>query len=57
MGVRRGSEVWMPINRDKARPDHAFRAAFQSNLHEQGVSDNVNDWLVGHAPASTRGKH
>lgn len=47
----------MPINRDKARPDHAFRAAFQSNLHEQGVSDNVNDWLVGHAPASTRGKH
>jgi integrase len=50
-------EVWMPINREKARPDHAFRAAFQSNLQEQGVSDGVIDWLVGHAPSSTRGKH
>ena len=47
----------MPINRAKARPDHAFRAAFQSNLQNRGISDNVIDWLVGHAPASTRGKH
>lgn len=50
-------EVWMPINREKARPDHAFRAAFQSNLQDAGVSDTVIDWLVGHAPSSTRGKH
>ena len=50
-------EVWVPINRAKARPDHAFRAAFVSNLQEQGVSDSVIDWLVGHVSASTRGKH
>jgi integrase len=50
-------EVWAPSNRVKARPDHAFRAAFQHHLMDEGVSDNVIDYLVGHAPASTRGKH
>ena len=50
-------EVWAPSNREKARPDHAFRAAFQYHLMDAQVGDNVIDWLVGHAPSTTRGKH
>jgi integrase len=50
-------QVWMPVNRVKARPDHAFRASFQSNLLDHGISDTVIDWLVGHAPSTTRGRH
>ncbi len=50
-------EVWAPINRVKARPDHVFRAAFQHHLMDAGMGDNVIEWLVGHAPSTTRGKH
>jgi integrase len=31
------------------RPDHAFRAGFQSNLRESGVSREATEYLVGHA--------
>lgn len=50
-------EVWNPPNRRKARPDHAFRAAFQALLTDEGIADNVIDWLVGHAPQTTRARH
>lgn len=50
-------EVWWPPNRRQSRPDHAFRAGFQSALEDQGVRSIVVDFLVGHAPASVRGKH
>ena len=50
-------EVWQPANRKIARPDHAFRAAFQAYLESVAVRDSVIDFLVGHAPASVRGKH
>ena len=50
-------EAWNPPNRRKARPDHAFRAAFQAKLADEGVADNVIDWLVGHAPRTTRARH
>jgi integrase len=41
--------VWKPPGRDLARPDHAFRAAFQGHLVAQGVRDEVIDLLVGHS--------
>ena len=50
-------EVWAPPSRKKNRPDHAFRAAFQAALDASGYGESVVDWLVGHAPKSTRGKH
>lgn len=50
-------EVWSPPNRLQNRPDHAFRAAFQAALEAGGFGEAVVDWLVGHAPKSTRGKH
>lgn len=52
--VRR--EVWQPTGREIARPDHAFRAAFQGHLVSMGVRDEVIDLLVGHAPG-LRGRH
>jgi integrase len=42
-------EVWAPPNRQIARPDHAFRAAYQAHLVNAGVRDEVIDLLVGHA--------
>lgn len=45
--VRR--EVWAPEGRAQARPDHAFRAAFQAHLAREGVRDGLIDLLVGHA--------
>lgn len=50
-------EVWEPPNREIARPEHAFRAAFQAFLEGQGVRDSVIDYLVGHSPSSVRGRH
>ncbi|MCA9489132.1 MAG: site-specific integrase [Myxococcales bacterium] len=50
-------EVWKPPTRKIARPDHAFRAAFQDHLVRGGVRDEVIDLLVGHAPRTTRAKH
>lgn len=50
-------EVWAPRSRKLSRPDHAFRAAFMAYLEEQGVRDSVIDYLVGHAPMSTRRRH
>lgn len=44
--VRR--ETWNPSNRVIARPDHAFRAAFQAHLVTAGIRDEVIDALVGH---------
>jgi integrase len=41
--------VWKPPGRGSARPDHAFRAAFQAYLVRKGVRDEVIDALVGHA--------
>jgi integrase len=49
--------AWQPPNRNKNRPNHAFRAALQHHLSEAGVSERVIDQLVGHAPATTRGRH
>lgn len=50
-------EVWCPPTRKQARPDHAFRAAFQAFMESKGVREAVIDHLVGHAPQSVRGKH
>lgn len=50
-------EVWSPESRKNARPEHAFRAAFQDHLVRAGVRDEVIDLLVGHAPRTTRAKH
>ncbi|MDP2305508.1 MAG: hypothetical protein Q8P18_05730 [Pseudomonadota bacterium] len=59
--------VARPLHRRKARPNHAFRAAYMSEL--QGitvevdgapvhrVSDRTIDYLVGHAAIDTRGQH
>lgn len=41
--------VWEPPNRINARPDHAFRAAFQAHLTSQRVQKDIVDFLVGHA--------
>jgi integrase len=47
-------EVWEPPNRNKARPDHAFRAGYMAALEASGAPDRVIDFLVGHHPKSTR---
>lgn len=49
--------VWWPTGRKIARPDHAFRAAFQHALVVADVRDEVIDLLVGHSGRSTRSKH
>jgi integrase len=54
-GVR--EVAWKPANRKIARPEHAFRAAFQAALRLAGVGDEVIDALVGHHGQGTRGRH
>lgn len=49
-------EVWAPESHEKARPTHAFRAAFQTFLVDQGVRDEIIDALVGHG-GSLRSSH
>ncbi|MFZ5480508.1 MAG: tyrosine-type recombinase/integrase [Myxococcota bacterium] len=49
--------AWKPVNRARARPEHAFRAALQAFWRRQGVDEVVIDALVGHHPTSTREKH
>ena len=49
--------VVRPPGRKKAAPNHAFRSALQQWLEEEGVRGRVIDWLVGHAPPDTRGRH
>ena len=48
--------TWAPKNRDQARPDHAFRAAFQAHLTSERVDPDVINHLVGHAHG-LRGTH
>jgi hypothetical protein len=48
--------VWAPPNRINARPDHAFRAAFQAHLAAGKVAGDVVDFLVGHR-GDLRGTH
>jgi integrase len=49
--------VWNPCNRKIARPQQAFRAAFQAFLRSKGVGDEVIDALVGHTGRSVRERH
>lgn len=49
--------AWKPESREHARPEHAFRAAFQAHMRALGIMDEVIDALVGHHGRSTRGKH
>ncbi|MEQ1501961.1 MAG: tyrosine-type recombinase/integrase [Myxococcota bacterium] len=49
--------VWKPANRKVARPEHAFRSAFQATLRSSGVPEEVIDALVGHHGHSTRDRH
>ena len=50
--------VYKPPNRSQCRPNQAFRSAFQQYLEDDcDVPERVVDWLVGHAPRTTRGKH
>lgn len=49
--------VWRPLTRKQARPEHAFRAAFQAHLRIAGVPEPVIDALVGHHSSTTRAKH
>ncbi len=48
--------VWAPPNRINARPEHAFRAAFQAQLTADKVPGDVVDFLVGHQ-GDLRGTH
>jgi integrase len=48
---------WSPPNRAAARPEHAFRAAFQAHLTDARVDADVVDFLVGHASGGVREKH
>ncbi len=48
--------TWAPPNRKFARPDHAFRAAFQAHLTSERVAPDVISHLVGHAHG-LRGTH
>jgi integrase len=50
-------ETWSPDSHGKARPDHAFRAAFQAHLVRRAVRDEIIDILVGHGGKSTRARH
>ncbi len=54
-GARRG--VWAPEGRGNARPDHAFRAGFQSALKRAGADDEAVAFLVGHALPGTRANY
>ena len=49
--------VWAPPNRRIARPEHAFRAAYQAFLTSEGVDEMVVDALVGHRGRSVRTRH
>lgn len=49
--------VWKPPNRKQARPEHAFRAAFQAHLRLAKVAEPVIDALVGHHSSTTRARH
>lgn len=49
--------AWAPPNRRAARPEHAFRAAFQAHLTDHRIDADVVDFLVGHAGGSTRERH
>lgn len=49
--------VWAPPNRKFARPDHAFRAFLQAHLRDEGVADDVIDFLVGHEGDGVRDVH
>ncbi len=41
-------EVWAPANREKTRPDHAFRSAFLGALKRANIEKEVRNALVGH---------
>lgn len=47
-------EVWKPSNRDAARPNHAFRSAYQSALVRTRIAPDVISALVGHATLRER---
>lgn len=49
--------VWAPPNREIARPEHAFRAAFQAHLEYVRVAGNVIDFLVGHESETVQDAH
>jgi integrase len=49
--------TWKPPNRHIARPEHAFRATFQTSLRLSGVAEGVIDALVGHERDGVRGRH
>ena len=49
-------KVWAPPNRKNARPDHAFRAAFQGYMGDERVPRDTIDFLVGHG-GGLRGRH
>jgi len=42
--------VWAPPNRERARPDHAFRAALLAHMTTDRVAGDVVSYLVGHSP-------
>jgi integrase len=48
-GEVKDPEVWAPSSHEKARPTHAFRAAFQTFLVDRDVRDEVIDALVGYS--------
>ena len=50
-------EVYHPVTRDQARPDHAFRGFVQTHLRRCGIPDVTIDVIVGHSEGSTRDRH
>ena len=52
-----GSPCGTPPNRKQARPEHAFRAAFQAHQRLAGVAEPGIDALVGHDSSTTRAPH
>ncbi|MES2643896.1 MAG: hypothetical protein V4850_30690 [Myxococcota bacterium] len=63
--IRRG--LYKPIRRRKGRPNHGFRAGYIAGLQDitveidgvpvQRLRDRTIDFLVGHHPQDTRGRH
>jgi integrase len=49
--------AWKPANRKIARPEHAFRSAFQATLRSSAVPEEVIDALVGHHGHTARERH
>jgi len=56
LGEVREAVIWPPSH-GRARPAHAFRAAFMAGLSAAGIGDDLIGELVGHRPRSVMRRH